>query len=117
MGDTNGRWGGSVTNCPECAAQVRADFISHDDELACHACGCRFTLPPFGLGPFAHWADEDRVIEHGDRWRRLVIRASHEVDWGDGFIGIGWDRLSQGAEFYVGLGPLSLHMFIGPGVR
>jgi len=104
------------TNCPECAAQVRADFISHDDELTCKACGCRFTLAEPGLG-LCHWTDEDRVIEHGDRWRRLVVRPHANLVWGQGSIGPGWERLSPGMDLNVGLGPLSLHMYIGPGVR
>jgi hypothetical protein len=96
---------------------VRADHVVWDDALSCHACGCRFTLPPFGLGPFAHWADDDRVIEHGSRWRRVVVRPHANLIWGQGSIGPGWERLYPGLDLNIGLGPLSLHLYVGPGVR
>jgi hypothetical protein len=117
MSDINGRRGGDVTNCPECAGQVRADFISDGDELACKSCGCRFTLPSFGMGRCLHWADEDQVIEHGNRWRRILFRPYIGcLSWAEWFFGVGVERLYPGGDMNIGLGPISLNLYVGPGV-
>jgi hypothetical protein len=113
MGSSNGQWGRDVTPCPECDAKGGADTIRTDDPLQCRECGCRFHLGPV---PFGAGMGGPQVIEHGDRWRRFRLVPHAQVRWDVGGLGVGWERKSQGLELYLGLGPVTLSLYGGPGL-